>query len=65
MAGADAVAVVEANLKTMQEQIDAHRELPASVTIDETGSPTVKRPQPSMWPARYWRRFLAFVLSRD
>lgn len=34
VAGADAMAAVEANLKTIQTQIDAHRELSASLVID-------------------------------
>jgi NAD(P)-dependent dehydrogenase (short-subunit alcohol dehydrogenase family) len=36
VAGADAMAAVEANLKTIQAQIDAHRELSASLVIDGT-----------------------------
>ncbi len=36
VAGADAMAAVEANLKTIQAQIDAHRDLSASLTIDGT-----------------------------
>jgi NAD(P)-dependent dehydrogenase (short-subunit alcohol dehydrogenase family) len=35
IAGADAMAAVEANLHTIQEQIDAHRALSASLTVDE------------------------------
>jgi NAD(P)-dependent dehydrogenase (short-subunit alcohol dehydrogenase family) len=35
VAGADAMAAVEANLATIQAQIDAHRDLSASLTIDE------------------------------
>ncbi len=34
VAGADAIAAVEANLKTIQGQIDAHRDLSASLAID-------------------------------
>ncbi|WP_454719014.1 SDR family oxidoreductase [Caulobacter segnis] len=34
VAGADAMAAVEANLQTLQAQIDAHRELSASLVID-------------------------------
>ncbi len=34
VAGADAMAAVEANLQTIQAQIDAHRELSASLLID-------------------------------
>jgi NAD(P)-dependent dehydrogenase (short-subunit alcohol dehydrogenase family) len=34
VAGADAMAAVEANLKTIQEQIDEHRELSASLALD-------------------------------
>jgi NAD(P)-dependent dehydrogenase (short-subunit alcohol dehydrogenase family) len=36
IAGADAMAAVEANLKTIQAQIDANRDLSASLVIDET-----------------------------
>jgi NAD(P)-dependent dehydrogenase (short-subunit alcohol dehydrogenase family) len=36
VAGADAMAAVEANLKTIQAQIDAHRGLSTSLTIDVT-----------------------------
>jgi NAD(P)-dependent dehydrogenase (short-subunit alcohol dehydrogenase family) len=36
VAGADAMAAVEANLKTIQQQIDAHRDLSSSLTVDET-----------------------------
>lgn len=36
VAGADAMAGVEANLKTIQGQIDAHRELSASLSFDES-----------------------------
>jgi NAD(P)-dependent dehydrogenase (short-subunit alcohol dehydrogenase family) len=35
VAGADAMAAVEANLKTIQAQIDAHRDLSASLVIEE------------------------------
>jgi len=35
VAGADAMAAVEANLRTLQAQIDAHRELSASLVIDD------------------------------
>ena len=35
IAGADAMAAVEENLKTIQAQIDAHRTLSASLVIDE------------------------------
>ena len=34
VAGADAMAGVEANLKTIEEQIDAHRALSASLSFD-------------------------------
>lgn len=34
VAGADAMAAVEANLKTIQQQIDEHRELSASLALD-------------------------------
>jgi len=34
VAGADAMATVEANLKTIQKQIDAHRDLSASLALD-------------------------------
>jgi NAD(P)-dependent dehydrogenase (short-subunit alcohol dehydrogenase family) len=34
VAGADAMAAVEANLKAIQGQIDAHRELSASLSFD-------------------------------
>ena len=34
VAGADAMAAVEANLKTIQGQIDAHRALSASLAFD-------------------------------
>ena len=34
VAGADAMAAVEANLQIIQAQIDAHRELSASLVID-------------------------------
>jgi NAD(P)-dependent dehydrogenase (short-subunit alcohol dehydrogenase family) len=36
VAGADAMAAVEANLKTIQEQIDAHRALSASLAVNES-----------------------------
>lgn len=36
VAGADAMAAVEAKLQTLQAQIDAHRDLSASLVIDET-----------------------------
>jgi NAD(P)-dependent dehydrogenase (short-subunit alcohol dehydrogenase family) len=36
VAGADAVTAVEAKLKTVQEQIDAHRALSASLVIDKS-----------------------------
>jgi NAD(P)-dependent dehydrogenase (short-subunit alcohol dehydrogenase family) len=36
VAGADAMAAVEANLKTIQAQIDAHRDLSASLALDES-----------------------------
>ena len=36
VAGADAMAAVEANLKTIQERIDAHRALSASLVIDKS-----------------------------
>jgi NAD(P)-dependent dehydrogenase (short-subunit alcohol dehydrogenase family) len=42
VAGADAMAAVEANLKTIQAQIDAHRELSASLSF-ESGSPMEHR----------------------
>jgi NAD(P)-dependent dehydrogenase (short-subunit alcohol dehydrogenase family) len=35
VAGADAMAALEANLKTLQEQVDAHRDLSASLAFDE------------------------------
>ena len=35
VAGADAMAAVEANLQTIQSQIDSHRDLSASLVIDE------------------------------
>ncbi len=35
VAGADAMAAVEANLKAIQEQIDAHRDLSASLAFDD------------------------------
>ena len=35
VAGADAMAAVEANLQTLRAQIDAHRELSASLVIDD------------------------------
>jgi NAD(P)-dependent dehydrogenase (short-subunit alcohol dehydrogenase family) len=35
VAGADAMAAIEANLKTIQEQIDAHRSLSASLAFDD------------------------------
>jgi hypothetical protein len=35
IAGADAMAAVEAKLKTIQTQIDAHRNLSASLVIEE------------------------------
>jgi NAD(P)-dependent dehydrogenase (short-subunit alcohol dehydrogenase family) len=35
IAGSDAMAAVEANLKTIQEQIDAHRDLSASLMFDK------------------------------
>jgi NAD(P)-dependent dehydrogenase (short-subunit alcohol dehydrogenase family) len=36
VAGADAMAAVEANLKAIQAQIDAHRALSASLAFDES-----------------------------
>ena len=36
VAGADAMAAVEANLKAIQGQIDAHRDLSASLAFDDT-----------------------------
>src|SRR3954469_13391978 len=36
VAGADAMAAVEANLRTIQDQIEAHRELSASLSFDNT-----------------------------
>jgi NAD(P)-dependent dehydrogenase (short-subunit alcohol dehydrogenase family) len=36
VAGADAMAAVEANLRTIQGQIDAHRNLSASLVFDDT-----------------------------
>jgi uncharacterized protein len=36
VAGADAIAAVEAKLKTIQEQIDAHRDLSASLALDKS-----------------------------
>jgi NAD(P)-dependent dehydrogenase (short-subunit alcohol dehydrogenase family) len=41
VAGADAIAAVEANLRTIQAQIEAHRELSASLTFED-GSITGK-----------------------
>jgi len=37
VAGADAMAAVEANLKAIQDQIDAHRPLSASLAFDDIG----------------------------
>jgi NAD(P)-dependent dehydrogenase (short-subunit alcohol dehydrogenase family) len=39
VAGADAMAAVEANLKTIQGQIDAHRALSASLAFDDAEEP--------------------------
>jgi NAD(P)-dependent dehydrogenase (short-subunit alcohol dehydrogenase family) len=42
VAGADAMLAVEANLKTIQAQIDAHRDLSASLTLDQSKLPAAK-----------------------
>lgn len=39
VAGADAMAAVEANLRTVQAQIDAHRTLSASLVVGQTDHP--------------------------
>ena len=44
VAGADAMAAVEANLQTIQEQINAHRDLSASLAFGENQKANVRYP---------------------